>query len=68
MAWVVAALPAAAASWRYVRNLWINEPRDSSEKLNLHLWHQGDTFQQEMGVRLLKKCLLALLDAPKTWT
>ena len=26
-AWVVAALPAAAASWRYVRNLWIDEPQ-----------------------------------------
>ena len=26
-AWVAAALPAAAASWRYVRNLWINEPQ-----------------------------------------
>ena len=48
-AWVAAALPAAAASWRYVRNLWINEPRDSSEKWNLHLWHQGDTFQQANG-------------------
>ena len=26
-AWVAAALPAAAASWRDVRNLWINEPQ-----------------------------------------
>ena len=43
-AWVVAVLPAAAASWRYVRNLWINEPQ--FRKMNLHLWHQGDTFQQ----------------------
>ena len=45
-AWVAAALPAAAASWRYVRNLWIDEPSDRSEKWNLHLWHHGDTFQQ----------------------
>ena len=43
-AWVVAALPAAAASWRYVRNLWIDEPQFG--KMDLHLWHQGDTFQQ----------------------
>ena len=40
-AWVAA----AAASWRYVRNLWIDEPSDRSEKWNLHLWHHGDTFQ-----------------------
>ena len=45
-AWVAAALPAAAASWRYVRNLWINEPQ--FRKMNLHLWHQGDTFQQKL--------------------
>ena len=44
-AWVVAALPAAAASWRYVRNLWIDEPQFG--KMDLHLWHQGDTFQQK---------------------
>ena len=43
-AWVVVALPAAAAFWRYVRNLWISEPQ--FRKMSLHLWHQGDTFQQ----------------------
>ena len=47
-AWVAAALPAAAASWRYVRNLWIDEPSGRSEKWNLHLWHHGDTFQQTL--------------------
>ena len=43
-AWVAAALPAAAASWR-----WSEKPlamSRSSEKWNLHLWHQGNTFQQ----------------------
>ena len=48
-AWVAAALPAAAARLRYVRNFWINEPQFG--KMDLHLWHQGDTFQQVQGSR-----------------
>ena len=58
MAWVAAALPAAAASWRYVRNLWINEPQFG--KMDLHLWHQGDTFQHCLCLCLCL-CLLACL-------
>ena len=38
-AWVAAALPAAAARLRYVRNLW--QQAAAQKKWNLHLWHQG---------------------------
>ena len=38
-AWVAAALPAAAARLRYVRNLW--QQAAAQKKWYLHLWHQG---------------------------